>query len=1089
MTETPIRIYAARSEEYALPQLNEQQQCVLERAKTSHVVVRGAPASGRTTCAIALIESISRAQETSESHGSVSVSSNYSTNPDTVLLLVPDRLRATHLTPQVQTLLPDAVRPVRTPAALAYHIVNTWRVERNDPLGDLELMTGARTDQRLEEMLAQIDAPWPSHVTPQLRELPHFRADLRNLFARVGEAALSPKELNDLGQKYGYDEWVAAARLLKEWEESDGFSVHTRGVMNADVSRLQHIAGMLLRHWHEWAPQYGVFAEPPIPAVIVIDDLQDCTPSTVELLCAAASLGSRIVAFSDPDVAIATYRGGEPQLDGRLAQALGVDIMELGPVYLGNAPLRDLVRRVVSRIGQSGPFGRRMVECVQADTPEETCELQEKTDDEDSGISLHIHGSGPQLGAAISRLLRQHYLHDGIAWGQQVVIVKSTAQVEEWHRYLRRAGIPIKNTRQAFTFSAEPAARTLLDVIVNAYGDDEEQWVEALLDSPFIGTDSLDLNRALRWLNRQMNISEMTGDCEQENQHTYTITDLVGNPDLLSSTLVDPEVESPFSVLSEQMTRAHAVWKLRGKLGDMNPSAALWSVWEATGVAQQWQEYALRNDSDSVYYDDQLDVVLALFRVADTWEKHYPHSSAADFAEQILMQTLPVDTLTNVGIRPEGVEVLTPAQSVGRHWEVVCICGLEEGTWPDLRLRNRILHAELLAYITQGTYDTADDAHVLHQGHVHVARRSLLDDERRLFALALSRSTHFIHCGAVQQENSAPSQFLDVFTSSESKGNEEEEIMWVQQTPPPLDFTGHVGRLRHRATQETSSVEREYATQLLGELASCHLWRADPQYWTGSGGVTSDDPVYTGHKIRISPSNFEKARQCSAKWFLEKYAAEPAIGSAQALGTLIHAIAQENPHGTDEELQSAFEKRAGELELDENTGSGRKAKIHAEKVVQALGEYLATVPGKVDVEIPVELPLGNAVIKGKIDRIEYVDEGIRITDLKTGKGGNKRKPADASDNPQLALYQLALRAQGHNVTSARLVFFGNEDVRYAHQLGLDEETTQQWEEEIHAVSESMRGPYYAATPSEENCRYCSYAHMCPANDEGKRTIE
>ena len=55
-------------------------------------------------------------------------------------------------------------------------------------------MTGAAQDQMLAEALESVDAPWPEDIGPQMRAMPAFRAELRNLVARAGEAGMGAAE-------------------------------------------------------------------------------------------------------------------------------------------------------------------------------------------------------------------------------------------------------------------------------------------------------------------------------------------------------------------------------------------------------------------------------------------------------------------------------------------------------------------------------------------------------------------------------------------------------------------------------------------------------------------------------------------------------------------------------------------------------------------------------------------------------------------------------------------------------------------------------------------------------------------------------
>ncbi|MCI6410847.1 MAG: hypothetical protein MR805_03765, partial [Schaalia hyovaginalis] len=170
-----------------VPSLDRAQEAVRDRARVASLVVRGAPGSGRTTCALAVMEDAAERGERA-------------------ILLVPDRVRADALTPRVQALAPQTVRPVRTPASFAYSVVSAWRLNRHDPLGPVELVTGALQDELIAELLEAVPAPWPDSLPPEMRAIPAFRDELRDLFARAGEVGFDSGALADAGHRFAHPE-------------------------------------------------------------------------------------------------------------------------------------------------------------------------------------------------------------------------------------------------------------------------------------------------------------------------------------------------------------------------------------------------------------------------------------------------------------------------------------------------------------------------------------------------------------------------------------------------------------------------------------------------------------------------------------------------------------------------------------------------------------------------------------------------------------------------------------------------------------------------------------------------------------------
>lgn len=1064
MSEIDVRLRPRPRGWARLPALDRAQAAVVEAARHRDVIARGAPSSGRTTVALAVLA------------GAVA-------DGRSAVLLVPDRARADHLAPRAQVLAPNAVRPVRTPASFAYQVVSTWRTQRRSPLGAVELVTGSAQDQAIARLIESVPAPWPDQIPVQMRAMPAFRAELRNLFARAGEAGMDGEALIAAGERFEQGQWVAAGHLLRALLDASLTGPECPGALRVDLSRIQALAADLVGSWERDGEAAGVSAPPPVPDVVVVDDLQDCTPSTITLLRACRAAGARVVALSDSDVAVAGYRGGEPHLDLRLASALGVGIDELDRVHGPSPRIRALVADAASRVTQSGPSARRRAgaDGVDAERP----------------LRTHLAATPAQMGALIARELRAHRLHDAVAWSGQVVIVRSASMVDEMRRHLTRGGVPVAGGGRAFDFAAQPVTRLMLDLLVvprggsTAEGAVRAGLAKRLLASALVGADMLAVHRLLRGLAEQRPGGAEAGEpappCSSGPPDT---ADLVSDPALWGPLLRDAAGRkgrraAVAAELAGALGRAGAVWEAAGAGGARRPQEALWAMWSAAGVADQWRSRAMADDAESGWYDDQLDAVVALMRVADVWEQRNPGGAAGRFAEELLGGSVPIDTISRVGQRPEGVEVLTPAQAVGRHWDVVAVVGLQDGAWPNMRLRDRILRADLLADVGAGRTTTDPEGNEALIDSTRAARKSVLDEEYRLLVAALSRATRFIHAGAVRNEHQAPSAFFDL-VATHAGTPRTGGVVPLDEVPAPLSLSGHIAALRQDAAREDGSERAASAVRLLALLAREGVRAAHPERWMGAGGTPTTDAALTGEVV-LSPSQFESALQCPLRWFLTTIGADGPGTAAQSLGTLVHDIAEHHPNGTREQLRAALDERIGELGYDLDTWAGRRDHAHAYAVIDNLASYMEGVPGAVDVEGTVAASVEGVTIRGRMDRVEHVDGGVRVTDIKTGRYGYTAK--NVPDNPQLAAYQMALLALGGPVVGGRIALVGGDKERVFDQPALRGGDLDEWRAAVRRVGEAARGPSFRATPSEAACRFCSFDRLCPARDRGRKTVD
>lgn len=145
------------------------------------------------------------------------------------------------------------------------------------------------------------------------------------------------------------------------------------------------------------------------------------------------------------------------------------------------------------------------------------------------------------------------------------------------------------------------------------------------------------------------------------------------------------------------------------------------------------------------------------------------------------------------------------------------------------------------------------------------------------------------------------------------------------------------------------------------------------------------------------------------------------------------------------------------------------------------------------VEKEFSVTVGNAIIKGSVDRIEITDNGeIVIVDLKTGKTATSAK--DTVDHKQLQAYQLAViegafTELNPNTTSggAELLFVGNnaKSASVRSQEPIDGEV---FKVEVAEVAIGMSGSQFRATINDQ-CDRCPVRKSCPIQSHGRTVVE
>ena len=363
-------------------------------------------------------------------------------------------------------------------------------------------------------------------------------------------------------------------------------------------------------------------------------------------------------------------------------------------------------------------------------------------------IRILIADSSTQEAALVADTLRRAHLADGVPWPDMAVLVRSaTRQVPLLRRALTAANVPVAVAGDDLPLAEEPGTRPLLMLLrcaVNQTHLDEPTAAE-LLCGPLGGTDALGLRRLRRSL-------QLLADADPEGQHT---------PDMLAHALLDPRdlamvperVAAPAQRLAGLLATAKDAVSKGGSAEDV-----LWAIWAASGLGAQWQQASAAGGPAGAAADRDLDAVLALFDKAAHFTDSMPPGAPALFADSLSSQEIAGDTLAERAVRDDCVRILTAHRSKGLEWDVVVVAGVQEGIWPDLRLRSSLLGMDELVDTAIGGNGQAAGT----DAAAAALASKLLSEERRLFYVAATRARRMLVVTAAGGEDSdeRPSRFL-----------------------------------------------------------------------------------------------------------------------------------------------------------------------------------------------------------------------------------------------------------------------------------------------------------------------------------------
>jgi superfamily I DNA/RNA helicase/RecB family exonuclease len=833
--------------------------------------------------------------------------------------------------------------------------------------------------------------------------------------------------------------------------------------------------------------------------VIIVDDYQEATAATARLLAVLRGQGTRLVLLGDPDVAVQGFRGALPSLVGqasagdpsqpqfsreRLGQ-FGARQFVLEQVYRGPRELREVVRRVTGSIGSVGVVSHRRADSVLAPDRIDPGESAVSTSDATNVPAVQVCTFDTEAleVAYIARLLRSAHLRDKTPWTDMAVIARSGSALLAYRRLLAQAGVPVAVVGTDIPLRDEPAVRPLLNAVRASAHDVELDEALDLLASVIGGVDVIGIRKLRRALRRE----ELQGGGGRTSDQL--ILEALNNPDWPASL---GAVGRPL----ERVARVLAAGRRALTQPNATAQTVLWAVWDAAGLAEPWQRTALTGGAASARADRDLDAVMSLFRAAETYVDRLPESSALEFIDFIESQDIPADSLSQQVALGGKVTLVTPAGAAGRSWPIVVVAGVQEGQWPDLRLRDSLLGAQTLVEVLSGRSDSA-------RGLGPGARREVFYDELRAFALSVSRATQRLVVTAVRDDEQEPSVFLNLVSPAPDDAEALSDVahthVSVQASDIPLDLRGITALARAEMMGALETGEEQTTTdraRLLKYLNEHGVLVARPHNWYGALGLSSAAQLFSHRDtVPVSPSRVESVGRCALRWSLETAGGVPASGLSQSVGTLVHAIAAQYPRGRLHELKAELDRQWPNLRL----GEGLSANLQYERAVTMI-EKLASFfsqrekegLARVEVEVPFTVEIEGAHITGVVDRLEIDDTGAaRVIDLKTGKQAPTQ--AKTSVNPQLGIYQLAVLdgafGASQQPNGAELVLVGTDtkDVTLRRQEAITDPAHNWARDVVRDAVGVMRSNTFTATRNDM-CQVCPVRRSCPLQNEGQHVI-
>ena len=343
------------------------------------------------------------------------------------------------------------------------------------------------------------------------------------------------------------------------------------------------------------------------------------------------------------------------------------------------------------------------------------------------------------------------------------------------------------------------------------------------------------------------------------------------------------------------------------------------------------------------------------------------------------------------------------------------------------------------------------------QGSFHI------QEERRLFYVAVTRARHRLTLNTVVNKRSKPSPFLDdILMEAQIKRRDVEQLAPTpankpappaQPEPALFDVPGRRARIGSR----------------IGEWAAAYR-----------------PPV--PEPLEISPTAIGTLESCPQK-YLFNYAWKLRGGPAAAMsfGSVMHTTIKYFIGELAKGHALPFEEVARKFELEWTSAGFEDDYQEQEYKKDGLAQLrafhattLASPPNVIAQEKVFNLPMdNNVVLTGRMDQVNRIGPGEEeIVDYKTGRPRTEDK---AKKDGQLSAYALAAR-EVFDWNPARLTLHflqTNQPVSATR----DEKQLKKVRADIQEAAADIRAGEFPAKPGFA-CRFCDYESICPAREQG-----
>jgi superfamily I DNA/RNA helicase/RecB family exonuclease len=745
-----------------------------------------------------------------------------------------------------------------------------------------------------------------------------------------------------------------------------------------------------------------------------------------------------LVLVGDPDSAIETFRGAEPDWLQEFSKEFGEhQSATLGTSY---------------RLGES--FGAK------------TASLMERNGDLAHRPTKYLGGGDvevrrfPNLAAevdSIARELRLAHLKQGIAYEDMAILLTSPrSMLPPLERALDALEVPFSISAPDRPLGREPIVRAFADLAKFSFAEDpqDDQLLE-LLRSRLVDLDDgaiRELERVARIGGRGLAATIEAPPAEVDEESRRKLAELVELRDLLA-----------------------------GK-ADAPADQAFWVVWDRSSVCGDLVSRARASLTDPAHRD--LDALVAFQRALGRFvERRRGTGTLSEYLGTIDRADFGADPWLPPERSGGGVSVVSFHGAKGKEWSIVAVAGAIEGSIPKGRRASGLFDPYFL--------DETDP--------VARSKRNEMED-RRVFYVAVTRASQrcIVTTSPGPSRRGEPSRFIEELMGEMPEVEERTDLPPLTFSEAASRARRALADVTRRPAERIAALAA--IQEILRLEPTCSTAHPDEWWWRwdwteGATSIREQQQVEGDDlpldKLRTSYSRISTYDNCGLQYlFGVVLGLDPESSHNMAFGSWIHKVFEDLETGAIPVTPQAAYARYEELfdhTVFPNRAIARQFHREGQIMIERYGRYLK--PGeaaKAEMSFKVELD-GNR-ITGRIDRVDARGKNLIISDYKTSKSVINWDAA--RESLQLAIYYLAakndpeLAALGAPA-SMQLIYpnapISRNDVqRRCQNPDEAEKALQRLPELIAGVLKEDFRPN-----PEADCTWCKFKPICPLWSEGK----